>query len=104
MPTVGRRVSSPAFVGRGEQLQALRAAFSRAAAEQAGVVLIAGDAGVGKSRLVLEFERLVLEREGRFLLGGCVDVGGSELPYAPLLAALRALTRDIERSPHPRRS
>ncbi|HET6869082.1 MAG TPA: AAA family ATPase [Solirubrobacteraceae bacterium] len=92
------RVSSPTFVGRSEQLQALHGALSRAAAGQAGAVFIAGDAGVGKSRLVMEFERVVLEREGRFLLGGCVDVGGSELPYAPVLAALRALTREIDRT------
>ena len=96
MSKVGRRVSSPTFVGRGEQLQAQHAAFSRAAAGQACAVFIAGDAGVGKSRLVMEFERLVLERDGWFLLGGCVDVGGSELPYAPLLAALRALTRELD--------
>ncbi|HEX5121156.1 MAG TPA: AAA family ATPase [Pseudonocardiaceae bacterium] len=93
-----RRVSSPTFVGRGEQVRALHAAFSRAVAGQAGAVFIAGDAGVGKSRLVMEFERVVLEHEGRFLLGGCVDVGGSELPYAPVLAALRALTREIDRT------
>ena len=32
----------------------------------------------------------------RFLAGSCVDVGGSELPYAPLLGALRMLVRDTE--------
>lgn len=98
MCPVGRRVSSPAFVGRGEQLAALTAAFHRAGGGEAGAVFIGGEAGVGKTRLILEFERLVLEREGRFLLGGCVDVGGSELPYAPLLAALRALAREIDRA------
>ncbi len=33
---------------------------------------------------------------GRLLVGGCVDVGGSELPYAPLFGALRSLVRDTE--------
>jgi DNA-binding CsgD family transcriptional regulator len=95
---VGRRVSSPAFVGRGEQLEALGAAVSRAGAGEAGAVFIGGEAGVGKTRLVREFERLPLASGVRFLVGGCVDVGGSELPYAPLLAALRTLMRETE--PH----
>ncbi|MGH3193873.1 MAG: AAA family ATPase, partial [Streptosporangiaceae bacterium] len=84
------------FVGRGEQLQALEAAYARAGAGEAGAVFVGGESGVGKTRLVMEFERLALAAGARFLVGGCVDVGGSELPYAPLLGALRTLTRDTE--------
>jgi DNA-binding NarL/FixJ family response regulator len=57
MSPVGRRVSSPTFVGRSEQLHALRAAFSRAAAGHAGAVFIARDAGARKS-LLMEVEGL----------------------------------------------
>jgi DNA-binding CsgD family transcriptional regulator/tetratricopeptide (TPR) repeat protein len=96
MSRVGIRVSSPAFVGRGEQLDALRAALLRAEAGEAGAVVISGESGVGKTRLVGEFGRAVRACEGQFLVGGCVDVGGSELPYAPLLGVLRSLVRDTD--------
>jgi DNA-binding CsgD family transcriptional regulator len=96
MSAVGTRVSSPAFVGRGEQLDALRAALLRAEAGEAGAVVISGESGVGKTRLVEEFGRAVRAAEGRVLVGGCVDVGGSELPYAPLLGVLRSLVRDTD--------
>lgn len=59
-------------------------------------MFIGGEAGVGKTRLVDEFERLARSREARVLAGGCVDMGGSELPYAPLLGALRTLVRETE--------
>jgi ATP/maltotriose-dependent transcriptional regulator MalT len=93
---VRRRVSSPAFIGRGEQLAKIAAAVVRADAGEAGAVFIGGEAGVGKTRLVTELERLPEAGAMRFLVGGCVDVGGSELPYAPLLGALRMLVRDTE--------
>lgn len=93
---VGRRVSSPTFVGRGEQLSALAAALARADGGDAGAVFIGGESGVGKTRLVVEFGMLARSRGARVLSGGCVDVGGSELPYAPLLGALRTLVRETE--------
>jgi DNA-binding CsgD family transcriptional regulator/tetratricopeptide (TPR) repeat protein len=93
---VGRRVSSPAFVGRAEQLDALVAALHRADEGEAAAVFIGGEAGVGKTRLVDEFQRVARSRGARVLAGGCVDMGGSELPYAPLLGALRTLVRETE--------
>lgn len=74
----------------------MAAALARAATGEAGAVFIGGEAGVGKTRLVSELERLPEASTLRFLVGGCVDVGGSELPYAPLLGALRILVRDTE--------
>src|SRR5436305_5254636 len=91
-----RRVSSPTFVGRNEQLAALTAGLDRADGGEAGAVFIGGEAGVGKTRLIAEFERLARSRRPRVLAGGCVDMGGSELPYAPLLGALRTLVRETE--------
>jgi AAA ATPase-like protein len=71
-------------------------ALDRADAGEAVAVFVGGEAGVGKTRLVDEFERLARSRGARVLAGGCVDMGGSELPYAPLLGALRTLVRDTE--------
>jgi len=50
---MGVRLSGP-LVGRGKELERLDAALSRAAAGEPAVVLVAGEAGVGKSRLVAE--------------------------------------------------
>ena len=43
-----------------------------------------------------EFGRVVRAGAGRILVGACVDVGGSEVPYAPLLGALRSLVRETD--------
>jgi DNA-binding CsgD family transcriptional regulator/tetratricopeptide (TPR) repeat protein len=83
-------------VGRGKHLDAFAAALERAGAGEAGAVFVGGEAGVGKTRLVLEFERAARSRQAQVLAGGCVDMGGSELPYAPLLGALRTLVRETE--------
>ena len=81
------RVSSPVFVGRGEEVAALRAAFERAVAGRAQTVFLAGDSGVGKSRLLEHFRDGV--GQGRWLAGDCIALAEGELPYAPLTAALR---------------
>ena len=51
---MGGRVSSPTLVGRVEELHVLEAARVRAAAGEPAVVLLGGEAGVGKSRLLAE--------------------------------------------------
>jgi DNA-binding CsgD family transcriptional regulator len=93
---VARHVSSPEFVGRGPELAALLEALDRAAEGQFGAAFVAGDSGVGKSRLLHEFERRAQVRGARVLVGGCVSLAGGELPYAPLRSALRDLARDLE--------
>ena len=90
------RVSSPEFVGRAEELEHLRAAFERAERGSAAAVFVAGESGVGKTRLVSELERWVGERGGRALQGECAAFGAGELAYAPIAAALRRLGRDLE--------
>jgi DNA-binding NarL/FixJ family response regulator len=89
------RISSPAFVGRAEELLALEAAWGRAATDEPRVVLVGGEAGVGKPRLVTEFAAGCLQGGGRVLRGGCVPLGGGALPYAPVVEALRALVDDV---------
>jgi DNA-binding CsgD family transcriptional regulator len=85
------RLTSSHFVGRLGELAALRQAFDDAEKGRPGVVLLAGDSGVGKTRLLSELE---LVAQGALVLRGeCLEQGDSELPYAPLLAALRPLVR-----------
>jgi ATP/maltotriose-dependent transcriptional regulator MalT len=91
---MARRVSSPQIVGREETLAALEAALGRAIEGDPGVVLLAGEAGVGKTRVALE----LAERAGdaRVLWGECVPLQAGELPFAPLIAALRPLGRTLD--------
>jgi DNA-binding CsgD family transcriptional regulator/tetratricopeptide (TPR) repeat protein len=82
---------SPLLVGRDRELARLRAAAARTAAGEPGVVLVGGEAGVGKSRLL---ETAFGEAtDVRVLTGGCVELGGEGLPFVPLVEALRALVR-----------
>jgi DNA-binding CsgD family transcriptional regulator/tetratricopeptide (TPR) repeat protein len=91
---MGGRVASPTFVGRVEELRLLEAARGRAADGEPAVVLVGGEAGVGKTRLVAEL--IARGADGtRVLSGGCVPVGGEELPYAAIVEALRALLIDL---------
>jgi DNA-binding NarL/FixJ family response regulator len=90
---VARRVSSPSFIGRGAELATLRDALGRARAGSPGVVLVAGESGVGKSRLLAE---LTGEDDVLALQGDCIELGEGELPYAPVVGALRNLARVVE--------
>jgi predicted ATPase len=95
---MGGRVASPTFVGRLEELQVLEAARSRAADGEPAVVLLGGEAGVGKTRLVAELTARCTSDGTRVLSGGCVPVGEGTLPYAPIVEALRALLVDLDAS------
>jgi DNA-binding CsgD family transcriptional regulator/tetratricopeptide (TPR) repeat protein len=89
------RRSSPVLVGRAEQLSVLGAALGRARAGIPSAVLVGGEAGIGKSRLVGEFTARAAEAGARVLTGGCLDLGTDGLPFAPFAAVLRALVRDL---------
>jgi DNA-binding CsgD family transcriptional regulator len=81
------------MVGRAEALAALEALLARAGEGDPAVVLIGGEAGVGKTRLVREAARRADESGARVLWGECLPLGNGELPYAALVAALRPLAR-----------
>jgi DNA-binding CsgD family transcriptional regulator/tetratricopeptide (TPR) repeat protein len=92
---MGGRVASPTLVGRVEELELLEAARRRAADGEPAVVLVGGEAGVGKTRLLAELTSRYVSEETRVLAGGCVPVGDGALPYAPIVEALRALLGDV---------
>ncbi|MCP2307690.1 helix-turn-helix transcriptional regulator [Kitasatospora paracochleata] len=86
---------SPVFVGRRPETEFLTGALARARAGEPQAVLIGGEAGIGKTRLVEEFLRTA-EREGAVTaVGGCPEVGAEGLPYGPLATALRRLHRGL---------
>ena len=98
MDAVLHRVSSPTFVGRADELAALDGALGRAAAGVPAFAFVAGESGVGKSRLVTEFESRAREAGARTFVGHCLELGGTAIPYAPLVDALRPLAREVAES------
>jgi ATP/maltotriose-dependent transcriptional regulator MalT len=88
------RMTSARFVGRAGELAELQAALLDAAESRPSLALVGGESGVGKSRLADELKRHARETGARVLSGDCVELGDDELPYAPLLGALRPLVRE----------
>jgi ATP/maltotriose-dependent transcriptional regulator MalT len=86
---------SPFVVGRAREFALLDDVFAAAAAGEPGIVLVGGEAGVGKSRLVEEFAARAVDGPdaARVLSGSCVELGGEGLPFAPVVDALRQLVR-----------
>src|SRR5205085_11067855 len=77
---VASRSVSPIFVGRQFELARLRSAFSRSAAGEPQTVLVGGEAGIGKSRLVDEFAGRL---DATVVTGACIELGGDGVPFAP---------------------
>ena len=80
-------------MARAAELARLRAALSQAEVGAAGAVLISGDAGVGKSRLIDELGRIAQSQGDIVLVGRCLDVGETGLPYLPFVEILVYLNR-----------
>ena len=91
--TIAARVTSTRFVGRAEQLAELCSALDDAAASQPSLAFVSGESGAGKTRLIGELTNRARESGSLVLSGDCVELRQSELPYAPLIAALRPLVR-----------
>lgn len=77
------------FVGRTHEIKTLQEAFDKAGSGEGRVVGIAGEAGVGKSRLLLEFRNSLPKGAYRYLEGRCFHYGKS-MPYLPILDLLRS--------------
>jgi DNA-binding NarL/FixJ family response regulator/tetratricopeptide (TPR) repeat protein len=87
------RVTSTRLIGRERELAELEAALADAASGRASLAFIAGESGVGKSRLTEELAARARAAGARVLSGDSVELGDGELPYAPIVAALRPLVR-----------
>ena len=77
------------LAGRTKEMEALRRAWADAVAGHGGMVMLAGEAGVGKSRLAAELAGEV-DADGATVLVGRCPAGGAE-PYHPLVEALGPL-------------
>jgi DNA-binding CsgD family transcriptional regulator/tetratricopeptide (TPR) repeat protein len=79
------------FVGRARELGELERAVDAARAGSGGTVLVAGEAGIGKSRLASELAGRARTGGFEILLGRAIDFVGAELPYQPFREALSPL-------------
>ncbi len=77
------------FVGRGREIETLKEAFEKVQSGEGRVVGLVGEAGVGKSRLLLEFRKLLPKGRFTYFEGRCIHYGGS-MPYLPVLDVLRS--------------
>lgn len=77
------------FVGRGDELQRLFSVWQTALAGGTNAVLIAGEPGVGKTRLAGEWSRQAYDQGALVIYGRCDEDLGA--PYQPFAEALRAL-------------
>ncbi|MCE7979778.1 MAG: hypothetical protein DYG89_01185 [Caldilinea sp. CFX5] len=75
------------LVGRAPVLDQLAQHFTRASQGQGRVVLLVGEAGIGKSRLLQEFAQRL--GENALVLAGAAQPGEQSLPYAAITQALR---------------
>ena len=102
MLDVPRLGSGIPLVARGRELDRLRAAFEQAAAGTAAAVLVAGDAGVGKTRMTEELTTMATDKGALVLTGRCLDAGETGLAYLPFAEALTGLSdRDRVLRGHP---
>jgi DNA-binding CsgD family transcriptional regulator/tetratricopeptide (TPR) repeat protein len=84
---------SSRLIGRQTELSDLGAALADASSGRPCFVFVAGESGVGKSRLLDELAAQAARDGVRVLRGDCVALGDSELPYAPFAGVLRRLAR-----------
>ncbi|WP_087097160.1 AAA family ATPase [Nocardiopsis sp. JB363] len=89
--------TSPVFVGRHDQLRLLTDQADRVRSGTPEMLLVGGDAGVGKTRLVNEFT--ATRPAGTVFTGACLQLGVDGLSYAPFTAVLRQVLRECGRTP-----
>jgi AAA ATPase-like protein len=92
--SVNKPIICPVLIGRTTELTSLRALLEQVKGGQGQVVVLSGEAGIGKSRLMTETRALALAEGFRVLQGSCFPTDRN-CPYAPLLDLLRSfLTTD----------
>jgi predicted ATPase/DNA-binding NarL/FixJ family response regulator len=82
------------FVGRTAELTTLLGAVEQATAGAASVLVVDGDAGVGKTRLLAELLERAEQRGVLRLIGHCVDLGDTPPPYLPFTEAFGRLAAE----------
>jgi len=80
-------VEQPPYVGRAAALERLAAALTETASGRGSTVLVAGEAGIGKTRLAAELTERARRQGCLVLAGRCIDLIGAGVPYLPVAEA-----------------
>ncbi|HEY4190555.1 MAG TPA: AAA family ATPase, partial [Candidatus Limnocylindrales bacterium] len=86
-------ISSPTLVDRTADLARLQAAWQEVVAGRPRLLVLAGEAGIGKSRLLHEFALGVVDQGGRSVTGACMQLGEMPLAFLPVAEIVRRLAR-----------
>jgi DNA-binding SARP family transcriptional activator len=92
-PAVSERRARSPFVGRSEQLAVLESAWATVHDGDRRLVALAGEPGMGKTRLAQRFARWVYEQGGRVMWGRCT--AENLIAYQPAVEAMRTALRDL---------
>jgi predicted ATPase len=92
---MARPLRTVPFIGRKADLALLGDLLAGAGGGDPVLAVIGGEAGVGKTRLVGELAATASGQGVRVLRGGCVQLGGEGLPFAPVIEALRGLASEL---------
>jgi DNA-binding NarL/FixJ family response regulator len=90
------RIVSQELIGRERELDVVARAFDDAKGARARTVLIGGEAGIGKSRVLAAALEQARADGAVVLLGGCIGLAEGSLPFAPIVEALRPFIRELE--------
>ena len=90
-----QRISSPDLVSRSRELRELSACLDTARAGTPQLILISGEAGIGKSRLVAALADQARTAGDRVLTGHGVTVGSATPPFAPVAEMVRQLIGEL---------
>ena len=87
-------VVCPVLIDRVDELAALYTLIDQVKSGRGQVVLLSGEAGIGKSRLVVETKAYAATQDFLLLQGNCFQTDVS-YPYAPLLDLLRSSAANL---------
>ena len=90
------RTDRGTLIGRHVEEARLEAALDAAITGRGATVIVGGEAGIGKSRLLSQVADAARTRGATVLGGACLPAGSGAIPYAPFVEALRGLTRSVE--------
>jgi DNA-binding CsgD family transcriptional regulator/tetratricopeptide (TPR) repeat protein len=94
--SVAGRIVSPELIGRERELDLCAQALRDAERGRARTVLLGGEAGIGKSRVLAAAVDAAREHGAIVLVGGCIGLAEGSLPFAPIVEALRPFVRELE--------
>ncbi len=93
---MARRVASPVFIGRREERERVATGLAAAAEGRPVAFLVAGEAGVGKTRFIEACAAVAREAGFRVLAGACLELAEGALPYGAIVEALRPLPDELD--------